>query len=400
MYVAVKGGEAAIKAAHELLARERRGDPAVPEVSVDQIREQLSGAVDRVMGEGSLYDRDIAALAIKQARGDLIEAIFLVRAFRTTLPRFGSSVPIDTAAMTIRRRISATFKDVPGGQILGDTFDYTHRLLDPALADQQPPRTSATNAQPGKTTRQQGSENPPQPADSAAPNVPRVASMLRAEGLIEPLPSDTDVPPADLTREAIGFPASRDLRLQALARGDEGFLLALGYSTQRGYGRNHPFAGEIRRGEVELSFIPEELGFPVVLGEITVTECEMVNQFKGSATEGPQFTRGYGLAFGACERKAMSMALVDRALRAEELGEEVVAPAQDEEFVLSHSDNVQATGFVEHLKLPHYVDFQAELSLIRQLRAEHAARLAALSANTHDRNQDQDQHHPDKLAAE
>ena len=48
-------------------------------------------------------------------------------------------------------------------------------------------------------------------------------------------------------------------------------------------------------------------------------------------------------------------------LRADELGEEVKAPAQDEEFVLSHSDNVQATGFVEHLKLPHYVDFQAEL---------------------------------------
>ena len=35
--------------------------------------------------------------------------------------------------------------------------------------------------------------------------------------------------------------------------------------------------------------------------------------------------------------------------------------------MLSHSDNVQATGFVEHLKLPHYVDFQAELDLIRTL---------------------------------
>ncbi len=66
----------------------------------------------------------------------------------------------------------------------------------------------------------------------------------------------------------------------------------------------------------------------------------------------------------------MAMALVDRALRARELGEEVKAPAQDEEFVLSHSDNVQATGFVEHLKLPHYVDFQAELGLVRRLRAE------------------------------
>jgi alpha-D-ribose 1-methylphosphonate 5-triphosphate synthase subunit PhnI len=62
------------------------------------------------------------------------------------------------------------------------------------------------------------------------------------------------------------------------------------------------------------------------------------------------------------------MALVDRSLRAEELGEERVAPAQDEEFVLSHSDNVQATGFVEHLKLPHYVDFQSELVMLRRMR--------------------------------
>ena len=61
---------------------------------------------------------------------------------------------------------------------------------------------------------------------------------------------------------------------------------------------------------------------------------------------------------------------MDRSLRARELGEEVRAPTQDEEFVMSHSDNVQATGFVEHLKLPHYVDFQSELVVVRMLRAE------------------------------
>ena len=46
------------------------------------------------------------------------------------------------------------------------------------------------------------------------------------------------------------------------------------------------------------------------------------------------------------------------------------APAQDEEFILYHSDNIQATGFLEHIKLPHYVDFQSELELIRKLRRE------------------------------
>src|ERR1700741_5118040 len=135
MYVAVKGGETAIANTLDLVADVRRGDRAVPEVSLSQIDEQLGLAVDRVMTEGSCYDRALAALAIKQARGDLIEAIFLLRAYRTTLPRFGTTLPIDTGAMMIRRRISAIYKDVPGGQVLGPTFDYTHRLLDPELAN-------------------------------------------------------------------------------------------------------------------------------------------------------------------------------------------------------------------------------------------------------------------------
>tara|TARA_R110002020_G_scaffold55741_2_gene154393 strand:+ start:1861 stop:2970 length:1110 start_codon:yes stop_codon:yes gene_type:complete len=352
MYVAVKGGEAAINAAHRLLADRRRGERSLPSVTIEQIVEQLALAVDRVMAEASLYDRALAALAVRQSRGDMIEAIFLLRAYRTTLPRFGSSEPIDTAKMHIARRISATYKDLPGGQVLGPTFDYTHRLLDPSLlTDEDVDLPSRKEPLPGAPTR--------------------VSDILATEGLIEgdgELPDDQ--PPGDLTREPMEFPMGRDLRLQALARGDEGFLLALGYSTQRGFGRNHPFVGEIRIGEVEVELDVPELGFAVSLGRVQVTECQMVNQFKGSAKAPPQFTRGYGLVFGQSERKAMSMALVDRALRAEELGEDITAPAQDEEFVISHADNVQATGFVEHLKLPHYVDFQAELALVRKMRAD------------------------------
>jgi alpha-D-ribose 1-methylphosphonate 5-triphosphate synthase subunit PhnI len=351
MYVAVKGGEKAIEAAHRLLAEARRGDPAVAELTLTQIDEQLALAVDRVMTEGSLYDRELAALAIKQARGDLVEAIFLLRAYRTTLPRLAVSEPIETERANLKRRISATFKDLPGGQVLGPTFDYTHRLLDFALAAESEAAVA------------------PQPSAAETGPMPRVSTLLGNEGLIEPNPTETSEP-GDLTRDPLAFPADRAVRLQNLARGDEGYLLALGYATQRGYGRNHPFAGEIRIGEVEIEIVPPELGFPVVIGEITVTECEMVNQFKGSATTTPQFTRGYGLAFGESERKAMAMALVDRALRAEELGEEVTAPAQDQEFVLYHSDNVEASGFTQHLKLPHYVDFQAELNLVRRMRAE------------------------------
>ncbi len=355
MYVAVKGGEAAIANAHRLLADRRRGDRSVPAIGIEQIVKQLALAVDRVMAEASLYDRTLAALAVRQSRGDMIEAIFLLRAYRTTLPRFGYSKPLDTANMQIERRISATYKDLPGGQLLGPTFDYTHRLLDPSLL------TDEAVEEPAQREAETG-------------RVMRVSEILGQEGLIEndgELPEDHET--GDLTREPMEFPMTRDLRLQALARGDEGFLLALGYSTQRGYGRNHPFTGEIRIGEVEVEFDVPELGFAVSLGPIQLTECQMVNQFKGSAKAPPQFTRGYGLVFGQSERKAMAMSLVDRALRAEELGEDITAPAQDEEFVISHSDNVQATGFVEHLKLPHYVDFQAELDLVRRMRREFEA---------------------------
>ncbi|MDN5926053.1 MAG: carbon-phosphorus lyase complex subunit PhnI [Hyphomicrobiales bacterium] len=357
MYVAVKGGEAAIDNAHRLLADRRRGDRSVPALTLDQIMEQFALGVDRVMSEGSLYDRRLAALAVKQARGDLIEAIFLVRAYRTTLPRFGYAEPVETGRMLVERRISACYKDLPGGQLLGPTFDYTHRLLDEEL-DGDP------EVEGGRTR------------EGAAEPVASVADILDGEGLIE---TDGDLLPAepgDITQTPMEFPLSRAMRLQSLSRGDEGFLLALGYSTQRGYARSHPFAGEIRIGEVEVEVFVPELGFAVPLGRVQVTECQMVNQFKGSAKAPPQFTRGYGLVFGQSERKAMAMALCDRALRAEELGEDVVAPPQDQEFVISHCDNVQATGFVEHLKLPHYVDFQAELGLVRQMRAEYAARQA------------------------
>lgn len=351
MYVATKGGERAIDAAHAWLAEERRGDPAVPELSVAQIAEQMTLAVNRVMAEGSLYDRDLAALAIKQARGDLIEAVFLIRAYRTTLPRFGASLPVDTGAMQISRRISATFKDVPGGQVLGPTFDYTHRLLDFALMAEGEPPVAAR-------------------APAEATPAPHVLGLLDRDGLMEPVSAGAETPP-DLTREPLELPASRALRLQALARADEGFTLGLAYSTQRGYGRTHAFVGELRIGLCAVEMEIPELGFTIEIGAVELTECETVNQFTGSKTEPPQFTRGYGLVFGQSERKAISMSLVDRALRWEELGEDATgAPAQDAEFVLSHCDNIQATGFLEHIKLPHYVDFQSELELIRRLRRD------------------------------
>src|SRR5260370_25682791 len=243
------------------------------------------------------------------------------------------SHPLDPSRMVAERRISSTFKDVPGGQVLGPTFDYTHRLLDFTLM--------ANGERP---------DAPTAPVD-AAQALPRVGDILEREGMLEPPPSaESGAPAQDITRTPLVLPASRPVRLQNLARGDEGFLLALAYSTQRGYGNNHPFVGEIRFGAVSVSFVPEELGFAIEIGEIDVTECDMVNQFAGSHDVPPQFTRGYGLAFGHAERKAMAMALVDRPLRAQGLSAAATPPAQDEEFELTHSAHLEALGVVQHAK--------------------------------------------------
>lgn len=225
MYVAVKGGEKAIDAAHALQESRRRGDTDLPELSVAQIEQQLNLAVDRVMTEGGIADRELAALALKQASGDNVEAIFLLRAYRTTLAKLAVSEPLDTTGMRLERRISAVYKDIPGGQLLGPTYDYTHRLLDFTLL--------ANGEAPTLTT-----------ADSEQQPSPHVFSLLARQGLAK-FEEDSGAQPDDITRTPPVYPCSRSSRLQQLMRGDEGYLLALAYSTQRGYGRNHPFAGEI-----------------------------------------------------------------------------------------------------------------------------------------------------------
>jgi alpha-D-ribose 1-methylphosphonate 5-triphosphate synthase subunit PhnI len=327
-------------------------------LGTQQIEQQLGLAVDRVMTEGGIYDAELAALAIKQASGDLVEAIFLLRAYRTTLPRLAVSEPLATENMRLERRISAVYKDLPGGQVLGPTYDYTHRLLDFALlAEGEAPRA-------------------PQADEPLPENCAHVFDLLSQQQLAL-AEQDDGTAPDDITRNPPVYPCSRSARLQQLVRGDEGFLLALSYSTQRGYGRTHPFAGEIRTGYVSAEIVPEELGFAVDIGEILLTECEMVNGFIDPADQPPHFTRGYGLVFGRAERKAMAMALVDRALQSPDYDEGIASPAQDEEFVLAHADNVEAAGFVSHLKLPHYVDFQAELELLKRLRQEFSERQEA-----------------------
>ncbi|MGV3553338.1 carbon-phosphorus lyase complex subunit PhnI [Rhizobium sp.] len=348
MYFKIRGGEEAIKASHRLLAAKRRGSTDIAELSVDQIAQQLSLAVDRVMAEGGLYDRTLAALAIKQAQGDVVEAAFLMRATRATLERFGSSEAVAPGEMVVQRRISTTHKDVPGGQILGPTYDYTHRLLDFDAFSHE---------------AEVGSEDRADPLSDMISD-PESPYGLAGSDLME-------VEKDDLAGDGkSGLSAERSERLRKLANGDEGFLLGVAYSSMRGYGDTHGLATEIRYGDVEIAFTVPELGIVVGIGEIELTECQTLHPFLGSTNKAPEFSRGYGLVFGQSERKAIAMAIVDRSLRGAEFEEEVIYPVQDEAFVLPHADSVSASGLVQVLKLPHYVHFQGHLQELEAIREQ------------------------------
>ena len=373
-YVAVRGGEDAILNAEALLTAYRRRGASAP-LAVDQIADQLRLAVDRVMAEGSLYAPTLAALAIKQAEGDLVEAAFLLRAYRATLARVDITPPLDTPRMRLIRRISAAFKDVPGGQMLGPTRDYTQRLLDFGLmreteAPPDPPRVAVPAGAPA------------QPAP-----VERVSSYLRREGLLGE-PSDDAPAPVDITRQPLAFPLPRSARLQILARGEEGGMLTLAYSSMRGFGNVHPTVAELRVGYVPVAVRIPGLGAPVVIGEVLATEVEVIARYGrcGEAGEGPPaFTLGYGFAFGHNERRAITMAVLDRALAtpsspgmpATPSTPPATAPVEDQEFVLQHIDGIEAQGFANHWKLPHYVDFQSELDRIRAMRSTVAPEAAS-----------------------
>ena len=125
-YVATRGGARAIDQS-ERLYRAEFGQ--IDASRVDTLRRALPMLIDRVMGEASLYEPDLAALALAQTGGDLYEAVLLLRAWRTTQPRLAIAAPVLQDDLITHRRISAAFKDIPGGQILGPTLDYSHRLL-------------------------------------------------------------------------------------------------------------------------------------------------------------------------------------------------------------------------------------------------------------------------------
>jgi len=357
-YIAVKGGTEAIASAADYFRYRQISGKSEP-LNRNQIREQLHLAVDRVMGEGALYAPDLAALALKQSAGDTLEAAFMVRAYRTTQPRAGYSLPADTSQMRVIRRISAAFKEIPGGQILGPTPDYTLRLLDFTLLDPSPDAHRAAI----QKILEKLPDNEPIPE-----TLPKVIDILRRENLlVDNKPAkEPETEPFDLTRHSIPLPAPRSAALQAMAMGETGGLLALAYSNMRGFGSTHRTVGELRLGYLPIAVENPHGTEPEIIGEVMVTEAEVICSLE-QGPDGPRFTLGYGLCFGHNETKAISMAVLDRAMQAET----AQAPSEDPEFVLMHIDGVESMGFCNHFKLPHYVTFQSALDRLRKAREEH-----------------------------
>jgi len=362
-YVAVKGGTIAIEASSEALKYERLKKGRGP--SVTDIYSGMRGLIDQVMSEASLYSEELAAVAIKQAEGSMEEAVFLLRAYRSTLQRKHTSMPIEYQQMAVCRRISASFKDIPGGQLLGASHDYTHRLLDFDLLNESESEVAHwLESYRLSYLKTDGEQMDYETNDS-------VVQWLKREGLISPEPLN-DMQPKDVTKKNLEFPSSRSERLQILTRAQTGALTALGYAAIRGYGMLHPTVGELRVGVYPVAIpspFAQEQGDDegYYIGDIQGTEVEMLIPISVKKQNGQHeidIEVGYGFCFGQNETKAIAMSIIENGLESAEK----MYPTQDEEFVLMHVDSVEATGFISHLKLPHYVTFQSKLDSVRKHR--------------------------------
>ena len=335
-YVATRGGERAIEQS-ERLFRAEMGE--ITPGRVAEIRAAMPYLIDRVMGEASLYDEDLAALALAQTGGELFEAVLLLRAWRTTQPRLAVAEPVTQDSLFTHRRISAAFKDIPGGQILGPTLDYSHRIL-------------ATDVLSGQTYRPE----PVEPAQTPAPaHQPSVAAWQAANGLLRaPTPDSVtgnDIP--DVTREPLLFPARRAHTLQSLARAETGGVLALGYAAQRGYGQAHPTVNELRLAEAEVR-VEHPRGTIFSAGRVKVSQAEVVSK------TGTHLGLGFAATIGWNEVKVIAAATLDLNSKGAPKGS-----ATEEEFFLYHTEGVESSGFCIHFKLPHYVTFQSSLDAMR-----------------------------------
>lgn len=354
-YVAVKGGQLAIEASLKLLETNKQS--LKTKLTFSSIENNLGLLVDTVMSEASLYAPTLASRALLQSEGSVEEAVFLLRSYRSTVERLGYSTRLSTEKMIVERRISAAFKDIPGGQLLGASYDYSHRMIEFISDAQRYKKLQALF------------KNRSAIKSKALNSYPKVSTYLRTEGLLQEKPYD-DTAPIDVTKKILTFPTKRCERLQTITRGMGQAVTAFGYAIIRGYGAAHPTVGELRQGWLPIYFDylgEEDTEDSYYIGKMMVTEAEMYIPHIITTEENKEeveISIGYGFVYGKNETKAIAMGILEDSLNTTDKK----YPTQDEEFVLYHIDAIESTGFISHLKLPHYVTFQSKLDSMRKIK--------------------------------
>lgn len=349
-----KGGTAAILAA-ERLADERRHALAADGVDIEQAIAAFPAALDRIMGEAGLWDERLAATAFVQASGDSAEAVHLLRAHRSTLPRLAISEPADAAKMQIVRRIVPAHRSPDGPQLLGETVDFTARLLRAPGAPDPLPLAGETD-----TT---------EPTKYADEPFRRYSQFLRDRGLLIERTDRADPEPFDLAMTPPQLPAARSATLSAMSLSETGGLISLWYRSvlgPDGYADESVTLGEVRRGRLRVDVRHPHTGNPVTIGEIRVSETEAISHLDERGEDPSQFDAGYGLVLGHNERKAIAMANMD--LAATRYG---ATPEGQllQQLIMMTTDGLASNGFLEHLKLPHYVTFRSMMERAEAARA-------------------------------
>lgn len=305
--------------------------------------------IDHVAAEAGIVEPVLCARALLQAQGDIVRAVSLIRAWAATLPRVGRPRTA-TAELRAERRITPAFSQPRGGQYLGASLDYAQRLLDldEPVADGNGVAHDTYNG-------------------SVAPSAfPAAIEPLRAEGLIA---AERSAEPSDLTRTKGA--SGRGALLQLLARGETGTMTALAYTAIRGYGqRQDPTLMELRSGMLPVRMQRPD-GETFVLGEIPVTIAEVtLYRLHDEGSADARFTLGVGATPGRVERRAIAAAMLDAGCARAALDPDAKRrPCDDEEFIAVALDGQEASGFVEHLKLPHYVTFTSDLDRVRAARS-------------------------------
>jgi alpha-D-ribose 1-methylphosphonate 5-triphosphate synthase subunit PhnI len=344
MYTTVTGFESAAAAAAALAN--------TTDAQVGDLAAQLPLLIDQVVGEAGVAEPQLAVRALAQARGDIARAVSLLRAWVATVPRLETS-RANLAELAVDRRVTPGFLAPAGGQYLGASLDYAQRLL--RLSDEPAPSSYVA-------------ESAAVQADPPG-ELPRSLLPLEADGLVAP--PDPPATTGDLTRRVANPIAERGAFQQLLSRAETGALTALAYTAQRGYAqRQDPTLTELRSGTLPVTVTHPRTGESVEVGRVATTIAEIVFYRVHDGTSDARFTLGFGATFGRVERRSIAAAMLDAGCaRAAAESAEVKAPADDQEFLALALDGQEATGFVEHLKLPHHVTFSSDLDRVRRARA-------------------------------